>query len=363
VPAEPAQPTLIRYTLWSSIYDIDRAVDVVETWEQLTQRFARHERLASKDRAPGFGPYVLRPPDLPCRRHKDKTKAQRVVRSHAHRCDSCVTGLTLAVFDADIGTEQDVADCDARLAASGLARLWYTTYSHGADGAVAYRLIIPLDGMVQPDAWSQFRQAVIAQYAVPASPLQCGGRSHFYYTPSCPPDATPVTRTGLGTPLRVADYTLPLSVEAPRRPPPVDDYDYPPEPVEPVDLEPLRGELRRQATKLLRSRTESDHRRGGLLVSMLAGKQLAQHGDRNTALWDLTGMLAWRAPGHSVGTYKRLMFESMEAMIAAGTRHTWDDVERMLEGAMEDKHEEDKRNEAIAQDWARDLQALKDAIE
>jgi hypothetical protein len=354
--ADSPTPPLYRYTLWTSLFDIDRPTDVCETWEQLTARFSNHAVLGRKDAATGFGPYRLTPPHLRCYKHRDGQP-----RDHAHRCDGCVAELTLAVFDADAGDDAAVAACRERLADAGVAQHWYSSYSHRYNRGPAYRLILPLDRPVAPGDWPHFRTAVIERYGIPADPRQCAGRSHFYYAPSCPPPpSSPEVHTAAGRPLAVAEF-LAAPRRAPIKPPPLrDDYEEPDDPPTPVDLEPLRKELRRRLTALQRNPAETY--KAQLLARLLRGEPLAASGGRNAALLAITGMLAYAIPGEAVDTYCRLMHDSMEAMIAAGTGNTWSDVERMLRGAMRCKYLEDQTKAAIAEMWNKPIAAARAAL-
>lgn len=358
---DPGQ--LIRYTLWESLFDIDRPTEVAETWQQLTQRFSQHRRLVRKNQATGFGPYRLGLPPTRCYAHKDGQP-----RDYPHRCDDCVTELTLLVYDADAGNQLAVDACDAKLASDGIARLWYTSFSHGmrsaTDDKVSYRLIIPIDQPVAPELWAKFRSSVLYRYGIPADPKQCSGKSHFYFVPSCPDWATPAIRVGDGRALPVTEhlrYAKPEVGEAKRALRIVDDYVAPDDPpATDPDWGALRTRLQRHTDKLVRNSATKDKARW--MTNLLAGKALDEHGRRNYALLAVAGILAYVLPGEALSTYCKLLEPSMEAMIAAGTSNTWGDVERMLLSAMRCKYIADKRDAEIKNMFAGRLDAIKARI-
>lgn len=347
-----------RLTGWRSLYEIDAPVDLRFTWDGLKGFLGVHSRVSRKDEVGGFGPYTLLPPAKPCSRHQDATE-----RSTPHRCDSCVDRLTLAVFDADTGTLEAMPECDELLGLQGLARLWYSTHSH-TPSHPAYRLVIPLGQGVHPQAWPEFRLALIRQFRIPADPNKCSGRSHFYYLPACRPHAEPPVA------LAKDGYFLdPSTVALTEKKPHVSFVSYgdlsgftwepPAETGEPVALAEVREKLQTKAKSLAR---KGETHKAELLRRMLRGEPLAQKGERNTATFQLSGMLPWHLPGLPLSTYQLLIRESVTAMQSAGSSITHEDVARMLLTAMRNKAEADYTQRKTDENIKRELEEFRKSI-
>lgn len=328
----------VRYTLWSSLYDLENYTPVEETWGAVVARFRRHIRTTVKDQVPGFGPYLLRAPRSSCYDHRDG-----LPRDQPHRCDSCVEEMTMLVSDVDEGTQADVDACEGLLAEAGVARIWYSSFSYPAKPS--YRLIVPLSEPVAPTMWRTFRQMFMGKFQIPANPKKCSGRSHFYFLPSCPPDVTPYFAAPEGRPFPVRTLISSPKPYDPRESVSIPDFEPPPEPPGPVDLAPIVEELRNKQTRLLRNSATKE--KGELLRRCLDGQALAPHGSRDNSALIVAGILAWALPGTPVSVLKHLMRRSVDAMIADGSSLTWPKVERMLLTAMRNKYEADQRNTDI----------------
>lgn len=319
-------------TLWPTLYDKDSHTTCLETWDEVCRRFGAHIRLQRKDQSSGFGPYILSPPPRPCNRHQDG-----VTRQTPHRCDSCVPGLTLAVFDADTGTLEQIRACAQRLEADALAHLWYTTFSH-TEYKPSYRLVIPLATPVLPDAWASFRTEMIRLYGIPCDPKKCGGKSHFYYLPSCPEGAEPRTYVAPGR------FLEPEKIVVNRARPVVrfanlDDFTWePPASTGPVDTAAIRKTL---AQKISRLNRKGERGKAAALRACVDGEPLAEKGSRNETTFKVAGMLAWLLPGEPLSTFLWLMGPSVGAMQRAGSSVTLEATERMLLTAMRNKAEAD----------------------
>lgn len=314
-------PTL-TYCLFRSLFDHD-PVPVTESWSDFVARFSEHAVYADKLSAPGFGPYVLEAPPTPCRRHGDPP------RDRPHRCDRCVTAVTAAVFDVDVGGTDAVVACDVALGGARVARLWYSTWSYSPDAAVpALRLVLPLAAPIHPAAWPAARVTLIRRYSIPADVTKCGGRSHFYFAPAVArPDAPRVFDVGDGAALETAEFTGEYVAAA------GDLEDYWPadadDPTGPVDLEPWRTAVAKKATNYrpyYPAKTE-------LLRKVLAGDELAPAGSRNDTTLVACGVLAHAIPEAPMVVLKMLMRPSVDAMLAAGSHLTWTKVDRMLRTA------------------------------
>ncbi len=325
------EPTY-TYTKFAGLYDLDTHSQVSQTWPELCADFAQFVRVHRKDKAPGFGPYALRAPDLVCYKHTDG-----VPRAGPHRCDRCVQSLSFATFDADLG---DRAPCDALLDAAGVARLWISSYSYDpAQRPHAFRLLLPLEQPCPHENWPELRAALAAKFAIPADISKCGGLSHFYFVPSCPGWIEPVVEARPGKPIDWSAFGL----RPVRRAPTAyvaQQFDPPPEPTEPVKLKPLHATLARKADTLRRN--PALVHKAELIDRCLAGEPLAAHGSRNQSTLVLAGIVAFALPGQALSTLWRLLETSVEAMIADGSTLTRNDVERMLLSSMSDKHAHDE---------------------
>ena len=306
-------------TLYPSLYS-RLGVEVELTWPDLVSEFSTHRVVTKKDEAPGWGPYRLT--GRACGRSEHPTGP--------HRCDALVDAVELAVFDVDCGTEDDVELCDRLL--EGHARLWYTSYSYRPDAErPALRLVVPLLAPVPSTRWASFRQLFIRTFRVPADLAKCGGLSHFYYAPSCPPDADPITDAHAGT--FFDPRTLPTTSRTPTFHRPDDtpeDTDTPPTPER---LEALGETLRKALGRFASSPVPETRARADVLRALLDHEPLAEHGSRNAtttrAAFDLVRLL----PDASPTEIRTLLAPSVEAMLRAGSSLTPQAVAKMVASA------------------------------
>lgn len=330
---------MISYTEYRSLYDLDTTQTVTETWEEMVRKFSTHLRLQKKDLAPGFGPYVLKPTE-PCTRHKD-----RKPRTWPHRCDDSVQEITLAVFDVDVGTQDDIVECALRLNVHNITHLWYTSYSYNPNSErPAFRLVIPLSEPVSPDRWTAVRAGIASKFSVPCDLKQCGGLSHFYYQPSCPPDADPIVDSLPGRFLDPADVPH-VAVPATRtRLPSLNEWVPPedPPPGTPIDLAQDLERLEARYRSLSHGKSKD---KALILRRLLDGKELAEHGKRNDTTTIAAGVLASTLPGRPLAVLKALIWPSYQAMVEAGSSLSENELDRMLLTAMRFKAEYDAREE------------------
>lgn len=327
----------MRYpvTVYPSIYS-RAGVTVLRTWPELLEDLGRHLVVEQKDRTPGFGPYAL-DSDARCRRpdHADDLGP--------HRCDGLVRSLTLAVFDVDCGTINDVLSSDDRL--QGTARLWYSTHSYRPDAErPSLRLVVPLLRPVPAERWLSWRQSFIRFFRIPADLAKCGGLSHFYYAPSHPPDRTPLVHIGDGEPFdpdrlpSVARTPTTASVPA------LDELD---EPVDPVRLEEHRRHLEPLVRRWDTSPRPESRARAAVLRAVLDGEPLAAHGSRNATTsrtaFDLARVLTEPTPAEVLA----LLAPSVRAMRAEGSSLTLPVVARMVASAFGKVRAAHEREEAL----------------
>lgn len=323
-------------TLFPSIFHY-AGVTKTARWADLVEAFGTHLRTEDKTSTPGFGPYRLH--DRVCDRPKHP-KAP-------HRCDVCVDALSLAVFDVDCGTYAEVERCDTLLA--DYARLWYSSHSYRPEAPrPSLRLILPLARPVPAERWSSWRSNFIRAFAVPADVKKCGGLSHFYYAPSCPPSVEPVAVQHEGpyfdpeivpsTAYRRLDLTL------------VDRKPVDPSAPDDDRLQHIRGRLTQTLSGLRRSGKPDALERRTVLENLLAGRPLAEHGSRNQTTTRVVFDLVRRFEDLTLGECLAVLAPSLEAMQREGSSLTTETAARMYETArfkLEAQREHDTRIETM----------------
>lgn len=320
---------MISYTRFPHVTDIYSPQDVTQSWEDFVAAFSEHEEMEEKDDAGVFGPYTLKVPEKPCK-HRPGVE---------HRCDHSVAQITLAVFDADQGTEDDMGMCLLRLNAAGFAYMAVSSHSYplNKEGKVPYRIIVPLETPLDKYSWKSFREELIKTYGIPADLAKCSGWSHLYFLPTCRPGADRDVYVASGhllDPTTVPHTTdrKELLVEAA-----MTDWKAVEQEEGPVDLTEIRRKLLNEAGGLVRRKNPMDVQKGEWLQRCLRGEAIAEHGSRDEATMRVAGMLAWRLPDLSHKAIFAIMVESVRAMQAAGSRKVTDaSVLRKIESAQYD---------------------------
>lgn len=322
-------------TFYQSLRDVDNPRGVRWTWEEILGNFATHHRADSKQDVPGFGPYEIVEAPGPCYH-------PRGVIETPHRCDACVTHLSMAVFDVDIGTPAQVQTCEGWLQAAGVTRLWYSSYSFDPRARIpSLRLVLPLSRPVDGDVWPSFRRILINKFQIPADPKKCGGRSHFYYVPSCPPGAEPLVDYTFGKFLDVD--SIPAFAEA--RPStrrlaeilrdwtPVEGED------KPVDLSGYHRVLGQAAERLMRKRDVEAKEKAAILRALVEGKQLAAQGSRDVTTTRAAMLVVSLLPEATLHELEVLFQDSLHAMMSSGSKLDESSIRRKIISAMR-KHAE-----------------------
>ncbi len=332
---------LFPVTLFRSMVTTTRFEVKTCLWGELKELFSSHLRTLDKEGMPGFGPYALVGPEpSPCPNPKHSAYA-----SIPHRCDMCVRALSLAVYDVDVGTTKQVEACSANLITAGIAHLWYSSHSYKpADEVPRLRLVIPLSKPVSTGAWRMFRDGLGERFSVPYDTTKCGGASHFYFWPSCPPEADPIFDAHDGPLFDVTSVPAYSRPSTPRLP--TIAYQPPPEP-DSLDLAPLRKRLLNKANGLVRRQDAKEKAKGELLIRCLEGEPLAPHGSRNTDTHLACNVISWALPEASLGTLMHLIAPSLEAMIAEGSSLTHAEVEAMFLRGMASKAAAEQRNSEL----------------
>jgi hypothetical protein len=329
-------PSAFDLTLFSSIFRLE-GVPKKASWADLVAAFGTHLRAPDKTEVPGFGPYVLQ--DRACDRPRHPKTA--------HRCDACVDAVSLAVFDVDCGTYAEVEKCDRLL--EGYARLWYSSHSYRPEAAKpSLRLIVPLASPVPAERWASWRSNFIQAFHVPADPKKCGGLSHFYYAPSCPPSVEPVAVQHEGPyfdPEHIPSVAYRRTGVALVERRPVD-----PSAPDEDRLQHIRGRLSQTVSGLKRSGKPDATERRAALEALLAGRPLAEKGSRNQTTTRVVFDLVRRFEDLTLGECLAVVGPSLEAMQSAGSSLTEEHVTRMYETArfkLEAQREADARIEAL----------------
>lgn len=287
--------------------------------------FTHDHTIATKDANYGFGPYLLEPPEETCYRHG------LIPIDHPHRCDACVRALTMAVFDMDCGTLEEVAACTDRLEADDILFVAYSTFSYRPEAdRPSLRLVVFLDEPVPATHWKSWRLGFLTRYGVPADAGKCSAPSHFYYAPAHPPGIEPVFVTHLGHPFPTASI--------PARPGPVISPN--PDPSMGMDFAPMAPDLLAEWRRLLEKRAarwargdERSREKAVIIRRLLAGEALAEHGHRNQTSTRAAALIlaAWHEG--TIGGALEIFRPSLEAMQKAGSRLDERTLSRQLASA------------------------------
>lgn len=322
----------LDFVLYRKVDRIHHYQQVSVGWGELDKIFFPHRVLDNKFDAPLFGPYTLKAPDKVCYRHGVTTP---------HRCNACVDKITMAVFDADRGSEKDMISCDASL--EGIARLWYSSYSYNKDKP-AFRLVIPIKGGIEAGYWKSLRSMLIEKHRIPADSVACSGISHSYFLPACPPPGTnSVVFWGQGEALE--PHSWPLVPDRSGK----GFFD-----VEGVELDLEEGEgpvdltkVREDVLKAVKFYRRKDPEKAKLLELLLEGLPLSSPGTRDSILLRVCGMVTSWTPGAKLRELKMLMAPSIRAMEAMAPWPNRGDLDRMLITGMERRAEKDAQDRAL----------------
>lgn len=320
-------------TKWPGLYAKDDPQPT--TFRNLTEMYRtilKHQETPDKFLAEGFSPYVLTP--RPCKKHATE---------EPHRCDAQVDAITLAVFDVDQGTLDDIERCDEALDRDRIERVWYTSYSYPKKES--WRLILALDEPVPARNWKAFRLILIQKYGIPADRSACSGLSHFYFLPACPPGAERDAAYFGGRPVRVASYPIVATSD-------VLDYDEFEDDEEeddstPVDMAQVRETLKKRAEGLSRS----GDNKGVWLRRALKGEALAEHGERNVAMMKTAGVIMYACPDLPKKAAFEMLKPSLRQMVAAGSSLTEAQVWRMLTTSRNNQRARAERLEEFERRW------------
>ncbi len=286
--------------------------DYGTSWKGLIHHFSVDRPIVSKSENNGFGPYALTAPEEPCLRHG------LVPIDTPHRCDACVREVTLAVFDMDRGTHEDVAACTDRLEAEGVSHFVYSTHSYRPEqDRPALRLVVQLDKPVPSARWKTWRLGFMLRFSIPADKDKCQAPSHFYYAPAHPPGVVPVFVSFEGRPFPTDEIPTKETSYIAANPTPEVGADFAPMP--PEKLEEWRRLLEKKARRLAKGRPE-EREKGEILRRLLAGEALAEHGHRNQTSTRAAALIlaAWHEG--TVGGALEIMRPSLEAMRAEGSK-------------------------------------------
>lgn len=309
----------IEFTQWWGLYSPKWNTSSFQDWASAINQFLQHFRVEDKFQSAGFGPYKLEP-------------------GATRRADEFVECMTLAVFDADQGTDSDITNTGQLLDEAGLSYACYSTFSYPEKSA--YRIVVPLSHPLPPHLWAGVRETMIDQFKIPAHKQQCKGVSHFYFYPSARPNASVRSWGRVG---HSYIWTPPELITPPKRIVVSVSFSPPDDPTTPEDLAPLLARIEKRATYL----EQVDPDKAVLLRKLLAGYELGSHGERNTNALRVAGMLGWMFTNTALSTLKRIMAPSVDKMIEQGSKITWQTVESMLLRGMRKRAQKDEEDEEL----------------
>jgi hypothetical protein len=314
------------------------------TLHELVDVFTRHTPAEDKKQVGMYGPHALHDPlPVPCTnpRHEGTTLP--------HRCDNAVKHLSVAVFDADEGTWEDVVMSRQRISAAGIAQIWHTSHSYGAAPAAKepWRLLLPLSKPLEPGAWYAFRLELLERFKIPAARGKCSGRSHPWYLPSYPPGHQYRPPKAYFQDGDLLEPPRPKAGATKNVPLPADfRFAPPPETGAPVDLAACREALSAEAARLGRG-DEDQKRKARWLRRAIAGEALDEHGNRDEATSRTAYRMVMVLPAAPISTIRYLLRPSVEAMIAAGSSLSFASLDEKIYSAMRAYAENKTREQEI----------------
>lgn len=331
-------------TLWPNLTQVTTFTHHRWSWQDLVANLSGGISAHKKESVGLFGPYKITGPQ---------------------RADTNVAAVSLAVFDVDnFTTASPLAElmwCRLLLDKAQLAQHWYTTYSHKAD-APAWRLVLPLAEPCPANLWKNLRANLISTFAIPADAAKCSGLSHCYFLPSHPPDQPANEYLTIdGNTLSAVSHlaTVPLVSATTRYTLPADWR--PPDGGDPTDdklLTKLRGYLYKRQRRLV----DTD-RRKDWLANAIAGRAIADHGERDNATCVVAAMVVFALPfNYSVDVCYALLAESVAAMVSRGSKLTPAKVQRMLLSAMANRARMIREEEEYALTMTQDIKSYMEGL-
>ncbi|MCP3060960.1 virulence-associated E family protein [Myxococcus sp. K38C18041901] len=265
-PSSFAEDTRVRVAFFDGVQDTQPQTQEV-TWRELKHLLSTHAVT----------------PCAPCVGHRCPTKlAQRAwapVDIGPLRKDAEVRAVTVAVFDLDGVTAEQLARTDERL--EGYAAIVHTTHGH-RPGHTSLRIIVPLTRPVLPAEWLRVREAAERLLEMPADP-NTRNLSRIYFLPNHSGEHEAHASNTEG---RALDVDALLATVRPAPSPPPAPSSIPGMAQGPADLFELRAKLRRVR--------KPEHR--VLIRRVLAGEPLAEVGLQDNTLNVLMSCAAYVLP-------------------------------------------------------------------
>lgn len=312
--ADPAASLPTHVTHHHNLFRPEQWSDEHTTWGSFVTGLltAGHRRDLVKEHAPLISLYELRP--------------------GGKRCNSDVTRVYGVQLDFDDKPLDAVLDAVQRFQTDGAAVLAYTTWKHDPpNGHNRWRLIVPFAEPIAADQYDRVLQQVWARHADHAD-RDADGVSRGFFVPSCHPAREALASLlyfpggGLSLPTVAAVTAAPLA--------PV-----PSTAVRVVNAETWKLLVRRWKRATSGTKTVD---LGIRLERVLEGLPFAEHGERDTSLWELLCAIAHAYPDVSADSVWDLFAHSIGVMQRCDvpTSLTEFDVREKLERARQKVHDE-----------------------
>ena len=246
----------------------------------------------------------------------------------SRRAKSRVLRVHFGVLDLDKLTEDQISDVIAR--ATNIESVFYTTWSHPRKPWCA-RLLVALSRPVLVSEWPTFWTRLNHRFGGHADP-QCRDPSRVYFIPAAPAgtEAEAVYHHTAGTPINVDEI---LATPIPAQ--------------EVVRAEIVRKEDLETLAQQWKRKQNSFHKQMGRKLSQtLSGEPFAEEGERDDAIFQLTGLLVEQYPEASAKALAVFFGPSIQRMTSLSLScPTLEEVEAKIERHQESQLEENAEHE------------------
>jgi len=278
------------------------------SWPEFARELGTHDfSFADKNDVPAFSPA-----EYPEGALRSKTAVQRV---------------HFGVLDLDKLTDAQLEGLTPHL--KGIEHIFYTTWSHAKRAPLwCGRLLVPFSRPVLQSEWGVFWPRFNHRFGGIAD-IQCKDQSRLYFIPAAP-EGTEDSAFLIHEPGEPVDVDAILAAPVPAR----EQLATQAEMVGREEIEALAQRLRRRASP-------NSKRLGNRLSHVLAGDVFAEDGERDTIIFQLTGVLVEAYPHGDAGALAQLFAASIEKMSANSyTCPTVEEVEAKIRRHQEQLLEE-----------------------